>query len=461
MFAVGRMGFFFCRKKKKEEQQPNKEGSEQRLAVFNGPLQGRTMQERFEQYQLEELYRPDYTKFPEVEEEAKKTGYYSDKPLTPAEVAKHDEIMEKLPKSEVYQFLLKCENMRLKQNADAIAENSHPYRPEDKQLWQALPHVPAPYSGRPMPRMAIKSRAQAQATFWDFFKEFQFGLWGYRQRPYPPEKPNDIQQMLGYKWLDKRYADFTMRSGGWYYKDRLGRTRGPMELVNMKTAWAGGIIDRNTFIWGDDMDEWAPISMVYGVEQCVNTPDLSLAAAGLDLIHKITRGLPLWTPKKGHEKKSFKQLQSEALEKREKEKAVLRLNNGIWPGELAPSHTEFMWAGGSELTTILEEHNRYMPDKFISYEMRKELAEVIPGLRPWEVLDIEQVMEKATYGEKWFREPLTAFTTRANYDEAWFNDYKDKWEGLHEELLETFAKVDKDEFLKKLKEQEKKLKKRK
>lgn len=49
---------------------------------------------------------------------------------------------------------------------------------------------------------------------------------------------------------------------------------------------------------------------------------------------------------------------------------------------------------------------------------------MIPGLRPWEVLDVEQIMEKVTYGEKWFREPLSAFTTRADYDEAWFNDYK-------------------------------------
>ena len=64
-----------------------------------------------------------------------------------------------------------------------------------------------------------------------------------------------------------------MRAGGWYYKDRLGRTRGPMELVNLKTAWAAGIVDKNTFIWGDDMDEWAPIGMVYGLETAVATPD--------------------------------------------------------------------------------------------------------------------------------------------------------------------------------------------
>ncbi len=67
-----------------------------------------------------------------------------------------------------------------------------------------------------------------------------------------------------------------MRAGGWYYKDRLGRSRGPMELVNLKTAWAAGIVDKNTFIWGDDMDEWAPIGMVYGLETAIATPDSNL-----------------------------------------------------------------------------------------------------------------------------------------------------------------------------------------
>lgn len=68
-----------------------------------------------------------------------------------------------------------------------------------------------------------------------------------------------------------------MRAGGWYYKDRLGRTRGPMELVNLKTAWAAGMVDKNTFIWGDDMDEWAPIGMVYGLQSAVETPDSTLS----------------------------------------------------------------------------------------------------------------------------------------------------------------------------------------
>lgn len=62
-----------------------------------------------------------------------------------------------------------------------------------------------------------------------------------------------------------------MRSGGWYYKDRLGRTRGPLELITLKSAWGAGIIDKNTFIWGEDMDEWAPIHMIYGMERAIAT----------------------------------------------------------------------------------------------------------------------------------------------------------------------------------------------
>lgn len=56
-----------------------------------------------------------------------------------------------------------------------------------------------------------------------------------------------------------------------WYKDRLGRSRGPCELIQLKTAWGAGIIDKNTFVWGEDMDEWAPIHMVYGLEPAIAT----------------------------------------------------------------------------------------------------------------------------------------------------------------------------------------------
>ena len=71
----------------------------------------------------------------------------------------------------------------------------------------------------------------------------------------------------------------TMRGSTWYYKDRLGRTRGPCEVTTLRTSWAAGIIDKNTFVWGDDMDEFAPISMVYGLKAAVAPPDGEFAAS--------------------------------------------------------------------------------------------------------------------------------------------------------------------------------------
>ncbi|KAE8711643.1 Detected protein of confused Function [Hibiscus syriacus] len=141
-----------------------------------------------------------------------------------------------------------------------------------KLLWQAVPHVIG-LDGRLMPRKAIKTREESDDKFWDFTRQFFFGLWGFRQRPYPLGKPIDVAQAIG---------------GGWYYKDRLLRTRGPCELITLKTAWGGGIIDKNTFIWGEDMDEWAPIHMIYGMERAIATwEDFSGFGTSLQLCLKI------------------------------------------------------------------------------------------------------------------------------------------------------------------------------
>lgn len=93
------------------------------------------------------------------------------------------------------------------------------------------------------------------------------------------------------------------------------------------------------------------------------------------MVHKIARGLPPWTPLKGHSIKSYKQIQAEAIEKKEREKAVLRQNHGAWPGEATPAHAMFLWAGGAELTDLLEQSTKQiMPSKFISYEARYAIS---------------------------------------------------------------------------------------
>lgn len=305
------------------------------------------------------------------------------------------------------QFLSQAEEIGDKLNEFELEENFFPLDREVEKIWDAVPNVIG-LDGRPMPRMAMDEDT-ANDKFWDFARQFFFGLWGYKQRPYPAGRPIDVAQAIGYQELEKRYYDFIMKSGGFYYKDRLGRTRGPMELIQLKTAWSAGIIDKDTFVWGEDMDEWAPICMIYGMERAVATWDARFGAAATAFFHKLQKGKSPWAPLKGHEDKTYKQAQQEAYESKKRDLAVLDANDGIWPGVRIPSHALFLWASGTELTSILEAD--HMPNKYITKQMRKELQKAIPGLRPWEVLSVEQAMDQITYGGQWYREPLGTFTT--------------------------------------------------
>jgi hypothetical protein len=186
-----------------------------------------------------------------------------------------------------------------------------------------------------------------------------------------------------------------MKSNIWFYKDRLGRTRGPLALITLKTAWGGGVIDKNTFIWGEDMDEFAPIHMIYGMERAIATWEgklssiyfnlynifsliksdswfcdslVRLAASATAFFHKLQKGIPPWVPLKGFERKSYKQLQEEAIESKRRDLAVIEANGGIWPGVRIPSHALFLWASGTELTPTLEDD--HMPNKYIPKDLR-------------------------------------------------------------------------------------------
>ncbi|PIA37521.1 hypothetical protein AQUCO_03000236v1 [Aquilegia coerulea] len=378
---------------------------------------------------------PDYRHAPEVEKILNDDPVFEKKENpTEEEIKENAEWWEEFRKSPVVKFMRRAEHIADKINEMELKENENVYRREDQKLWKALPHVPG-LDGRPMPRKAIKTEQEGKDKFWDFAKQFFFGLWGFRQRPYPPGRPIDVAQAIGYKRLESRYYDFIMRCGSWYYKDRLGRTRGPLELITLKTAWGGGIIDKDTFIWGEDMDEWAPIHMVYGLEKAIATWEVRLGAAATAFIHKLQKGTPPWVPVKGHEKKTYKQLQEEAIESKKRDLAVLEANRGIWPGVRTPSHALFLWASGSELTTILEAD--HMPNKYIPKDLRIQLAKAIPGLRPWEVLSIEQAMDQITYGGQWYREPLGSYTTNLPYIKKWNRDLMVAFQ-LHQTVIYYF-----------------------
>lgn len=61
-------------------------------------------------------------------------------------------------------------------------------------------------------------------------------------------------------------------------------------------------------------------------------------------------------------------MQEEAYASRRRDLAVLEANDGVWPGVRTPSHALFLWASGSELTSILEAD--HMPNKYIPKDLR-------------------------------------------------------------------------------------------
>lgn len=397
----------------KKPQKPDPDPTQQQPGYYR---------QMIDQYFWECENLPDYRHTQEVEKILNEDPVFEKKENpTPEEIEENERWWAEFRASPVVKFLTRAHQIADEINEMELKANSIPYRWEDRKFWQALPHVTGP-DGRPMPRKAIITKKESDDKFWDFARQFFFGLWGFRQRPYPPGRPIDVAQAIGFKRLEKRYYDFIMKTGGWYYKDRLGRTRGPMELIQLKTAWGGGIIDKDTFIWGDDMDEWAPIHMIYGMERAIATWEVRLGAAATAFLHKLQKGIPPWVPLKGREQKTYKQMQQEAVESKRRDLAVLEANGGIWPGVRIPSHALFLWASGPELTNILEQD--HMPNIFIPKDLRLQLAKIIPGLRPWEVLSIEQAMDQITYGGQWYREPLGSYTTGPPYIRHWNKDVK-------------------------------------
>lgn len=133
-------------------------------------------------------------------------------------------------------------------------------------------------------------------------------------------------------------------------------------------------------------------------------------------------------------------MQEEAYESKRRDLAVLEANDGVWPGVRTPSHALFLWASGSELTSILEAD--HMPNKYIPKDLRKELEKVIPGLRPWEVLSVEQAMDQITYGGEWYREPLGSYTTGPPYIDDWNRDVMRLLGVFHDLSVQVYNKLE-------------------
>ena len=150
---------------------------------------------------------PDHRHTPEVERILNEDPISEKREnATEEEIRENERFMKELRDSPIIKFMLRAEEIADMVNELELEENKHPYRKEDRELWRSVPHVIGP-DGRPMPRKAIRSKKESDDKFWDFARQFFFGLWGFRQRPYPPERPIDVAQAIGYKQLERRYYD--------------------------------------------------------------------------------------------------------------------------------------------------------------------------------------------------------------------------------------------------------------
>jgi hypothetical protein len=57
----------------------------------------------------------------------------------------------------------------------------------------------------------------------------------------------------------------------WYYRDRMSVPRGPCPLTTLRTAWINGVIDENTLVWGQGLEEWVPVRNVRALPALIRT----------------------------------------------------------------------------------------------------------------------------------------------------------------------------------------------
>ncbi|KAM1051396.1 hypothetical protein ACFX2G_033622 [Malus domestica] len=272
---------------------------------------------------------PDYSHAPEVAKILNEDPIFEKENSTEEEVRENEGFWKEFRESPVMKFLAQAEKIADMVNELELKENDRPYRDEDKKLWQAVPRVIGP-DGRPMPRKAIKTGGSRMTSSGILQGSSFLNFGGSASGPTRLAGLLTLLRLLGISGSKSSIKIvIIMRNGGFYSEDRLGRTRAPLELITLKTAWGAGIIDKDTFIWGEDMDEWAPIHMVYGLEPAIATWEVGLAAGATALIHKLQKGIPPWVPLKGHEKKTYKQLQEEAVESKRRDLAVLEANDGV------------------------------------------------------------------------------------------------------------------------------------
>lgn len=96
--------------------------------------------------------------------------------------------------------------------------------------------------------------------------------------------------------------------------------------------------------------------------------------------------------------------------------------------------------GGSDSTRVLCVRNRVCLVR-ACMRCRKRLAKAIPGLRPWEVLEVEQVFNYLTFRDDFWRPPLGNYTTPLGYRDDLKETEAEEWGDIKDALDTVFPEL--------------------
>lgn len=87
----------------------------------------------------------------------------------------------------------------------------------------------------------------------------------------PTTRKERLQKYADDNWKATEYAFLALEDNIWYYRDRMSVPRGPCPLTTLRTAWINGVIDENTLVWGQGLEEWVPVRNVRALPALIRT----------------------------------------------------------------------------------------------------------------------------------------------------------------------------------------------
>jgi hypothetical protein len=93
----------------------------------------------------------------------------------------------------------------------------------------------------------------------------------------PPRAPFRPAKFGTYERQVVDYVRTATAKNVWYYRDRLSVPRGPCSLPVLREAWANGVIDEHTLVWGQGLADWLPARNVRTLVPQVRTLEVQVA----------------------------------------------------------------------------------------------------------------------------------------------------------------------------------------